>query len=81
MNGWKFCVIDLQDAALALCRGSMDEGDGKSCGFGNGFGNGYGFDGGDGWGYGYGFRDGDGWGDGYGFGGGRGNGSSPEEWL
>jgi hypothetical protein len=76
VNGWKFCIVDPQDAALDICGGTMDEGDGKSCGFGNGFGNG------DGWGGGVinGYGDGSGWGDGYGFDGGRGNGFSPEEW-
>jgi hypothetical protein len=74
MNGWKFCVTDPQDAALALCRGSMDGGDGCGYGYGTiigwGRGDGYGYAGG----IGCGFRDGNGCG-------GRGNGSSPEEWL
>jgi hypothetical protein len=77
MNGWKFCVIDPQDAALALCAGSMDKGGGHGDCYGYGNGRGHGGDG----------RDlrGDGVSDGYGNGsgygnGGRGNGWSPKEW-
>jgi len=45
---WRFCVGDPQKRALALCRGSMDEGDG----YGDGYGNGRGTGDGDGYGYG-----------------------------
>ena len=84
MNGWRFCVTDPQDAALELCGGSMDKGDGwglRGDGYGDGRGNGNGF--------GNGFRDGDGYGKGMGYGalrkgdGGNylgGDGTSPEEW-
>ena len=37
---WRFCVGDPQERALALCRGSMDEGDGYGYSYGDGFGNG-----------------------------------------
>jgi hypothetical protein len=54
VNGWKFCIVDPQDAALALCRGKMDEGDGYGAGStgGNnrGCGSAYGWGLGDGWG-------------------------------
>jgi len=65
---WRFCTVDPQDAAFALCSGTMDEG--------NGWGNGNGY------GDGYGWRDccadGDGYGNGYGYG--WGDGGSPKEW-
>jgi len=79
MNGWRFCIVDPQDAALELCGGSMDKGDGYGGGYGYGDGygdlNGYGY--GDGWGD-LGCGDGDGWGDGDGDG--WGDGTSPKEW-
>ena len=62
---WRFCVVDPQERALALCRGSMDKGAGF--GSGDGWGNGGGW--GNGYGSGYGRADGDGrgFGDGYGY--------------
>ena len=39
---WKLCVSDPQGRALALCRGSMDEGDGRGTGDGDGYGYGNG---------------------------------------
>ena len=65
---WKLCIDSLQQRALALCHGSMDEGNGS----GNGYGDGYG----------YGTPDGGGYGSGYGLDGDRGapDGGSPAEW-
>lgn len=61
---WKLCIDSLQQRALKLCRGSMDEGDGF------GYGSGYGDVNGNGWGDGN--RYGNGWG--------NGDGTSASEW-
>jgi hypothetical protein len=77
VNGWRFCVIDPQDAALNLCDGLSDEDGGRGCGYGFGDGDGRGSD--------YGDADcfecvhANGWGDGYGCG--KGSGSSPYAWY
>jgi hypothetical protein len=46
---FRFCIDSTQKRALALCRGSMDEGDGYGSGYGTpdggGYGSGYGLDG------------------------------------
>jgi len=80
---WKLYIDSPEKRALEHCWGSMDEGDGRGCGWGLGGGSAWGaaaggWSNGDGRGCGWGLGGGNGWG--YGDDNGNGDGTSSEEW-